>query len=91
MIGRTPTRTHQCRSCHGRGEVHFSPSHEDRPCTPCKGTGYITEAEYQEWNSAGLDREVAKRLRNRAQQAFEERDDSLASLLRYASERLEKR
>lgn len=90
MKGRTATRTHLCRSCHGRGEVHFSPTHEEHPCRSCAGTGYITKVEYNAWNQAGLDSDLAKRLRERGARAFDEHDEHLARLLREAAERIKK-
>lgn len=90
-VGRTAMRTHQCRACLGRGETHFSPTHEDRPCRACAGTGYITEREYLEWNERGLDAETSTRLRKRMDRAFSDHDDELARLLREAAERLDRR
>lgn len=83
-----------CPSCHGQGEVHFSPSHTEVRCSKCGGRGWLTPpplAAPQTPPDLKSDADIVQTLRTRSGAAYAAGDDERAQRLRQAADLVEGR
>lgn len=87
-----PFNAATCPACSGRGEVHFSPSHDDRPCGKCGGKGWLPpevvnadRATNDQQRAAQPLRALAAQYRHAAGQAFGSGNDTDATAFRDAA------
>lgn len=80
-----------CPTCSGQRTTHNPSTHDDVPCSRCRGTGTVTQEVAVEIADAKKLAQLAERLRSRAHSALDAGDTPLATLLSEAAREIARR